>query len=257
MWADMGRKSGRGSLKLKISVVTVCLNAQATIEKTITSVLGQTYQDKEYIIVDGMSGDGTQDIIRRYEHLEEVRFLSQKDTGLYNAMNRGIDLCRGDYILFLNSGDVFVDHEVLARVAERAEAELVYGNVIRVFEKEERLEKYPGKNEAFKLMLMGRMPCHQVIFTKREIMEKYRFDESFRICADFDFMVRCLRERVPMQYVDVTVSRVDCVEGVSSRKENLERMRKEDDRSIRKWFPGWYWVLRGPKGLARRFKKIV
>lgn len=243
-----------GNASLKISVVTVCLNAEATIEQTIESVIGQTFQDKEYLIIDGVSADDTQKIVQKYEYREEIRFFSQKDTGLYNAMNKGIDLCKGDYIIFLNSGDVFVDKDVLARVAEQAKAELVYGNVIRVFEKEERLEKYPGKRTAFKLMLMGRMPCHQVIFTKRETMQRYRFDESFRICADFDFMVRCLRDKVPMQYIDVTVSRVDCVDGVSSQSENLERMRREDDRSIRKWFPGWYWALRGPKGVARRWK---
>lgn len=238
---------------MKISVVTVCLNAQATIAETIESVIGQSFQDKEYIIVDGMSSDGTQEIIRRYEHLEGVRFFARKDTGLYNAMNRGTSLCSGDYIIFLNSGDVFADEDVLARVAAQAKAELVFGNVIRVFEKEERLEKYPGKGVAFRLMLMGKMPCHQAIFTRRETMQKYGFDESFRICADFDFMVRCLKDKVSMQYIDVTVSRVDCVDGVSSQSENLAKMRREDDRSIRKWFPGWYWMLWGAKGVARRW----
>lgn len=241
---------------MKISVVTVCLNAEDTIERTIESVLGQDYGDIEYIIIDGMSEDQTGRILSRYEAIPNVKIVVQKDTGLYNAMNKGIDLCSGDYIIYLNSGDVFTEKKILSQVACRARAEIVFGNVVRVFRERERLEKYQGRWYAFLLMLTGKMPCHQAIFVQREVMIKYRFDENYRICADFDFIVRCLRDKVSMQHVDVTVSRVDCVEGVSSQKENLEQMRVEDDRSIRKNFPGWYWILKMPKAWVRWGKRI-
>lgn len=243
--------------EIKISVVTVCLNTVDTIRGTIESVLGQTYHNLEYVIVDGMSTDGTLEIIREYENNSGVKAVSGKDSGLYNAMNKGIGLCSGDYILFLNSGDVFADKHAVENAAARICGTgselpgLVYGNVIKVYEDKTVTEKYPGKNTVFKLLMMGRMPCHQGIFTKMSIMKRFRFDESYRICADFDFLLRCVHEHVSMQYADVDVSVVDCVAGISSQKANLDKMRAEDDRSIREHYPLLYYLMLVPKKIVR------
>ena len=103
--------------EIKISVVTVCLNTANTIKETVNSVLEQSYGNLEYVIVDGMSTDGTLEIIREYERSFGVKVISDKDSGLYNAMNKGIDLCSGDYILFLNSGDILADKHVVENAA--------------------------------------------------------------------------------------------------------------------------------------------
>ena len=100
--------------KVKISVVTVCYNAADTIVETIESVLGQTCEDMEYLIIDGLSGDGTAELIRKYENDPKVRTVFETDSGLYNAMNKGTDLCCGEYVIFMNSGDQFYDERVLA-----------------------------------------------------------------------------------------------------------------------------------------------
>lgn len=255
--------------RVKISIVTVCLNASDTIAKTIESVLCQTYADWEYVIMDGQSVDGTLEIVHKvtdsYKNSSVIKVFSGKDEGLYQAMNKAIDVCEGDYILFLNSGDVFISCETIAEAAARiAEinvnkpddmVELAYGNVVRICEDGTKLEKYPGKHAVFKLLMMGRMPCHQVIFTRADIMRKYRFDESYRICADFDFLVRCMRGRVRMHYIDTDISKVDCVAGISSQKFNLSQMREEDDKSIKKNYPLYYTLMRPVKWVVRKMKR--
>ncbi len=248
---------------LKISVVTVCLNAVLTIEKTIQSVICQDYKDMEYIIIDGQSVDGTLEVIRKYKSINGVKIITEKDTGLYNAMNKGIDVCSGDYVVFLNSGDVLIDSEVLSKIAGQIEektingktAGLVYGNVIKIYECGSRMEKYPGRYTVFKLLMMGKMPCHQAIFTKLDVLRKYRFDESYKICADFDFLLRCLHDRIRMEYIDVDVSKVDCVMGISSQKANLDRMRAEDDRSIKRYYPVCYLLMWPVKRVVRRIAR--
>lgn len=249
---------------IKISIITVCFNSVQTIQQTIGSVLKQSYPNIEYLIIDGQSTDGTVCIIKEYEPLFEgrMRWVSEKDAGIYNAMNKGIDVCSGDYVIFLNSGDLFADNQVIENAVKQMQdtsevdrAELFYGNVIRCYKEGTRLEKYPEKYIVFRLLMMGRMPCHQGIFTGAAIMRKYRFDESYRICADFDFLVRCLRGHVRMQYLNVNVSIVDCVNGISSQDVNLDKMRAEDDRSIHANYPLFFWVMRIPKMLIRMYKR--
>ena len=250
----------------KISVITVCLNTVNTIRETIESVLWKTYDNIEYLIVDGMSVDGTLDIIRQYEDIQSVKICSGKDNGLYNAMNKGVDLCSGDYVLFLNSGDVFADQDAVSDVVasicgsdaigngwmnKSLLPDIVYGNVTKIYQDKSITEKYPGRNKVFKLLMMGKMPCHQGIFTKTSVLRRFRFDESYKICADFDFLLRCLHAGVRMRYVDVTVSVVDCITGISSQETNIDRMRAEDDRSIRENYPLMYWLMWMPKKIVR------
>lgn len=239
---------------MRVSVITVCLNAEETIEDTIKSVIHQKYHELEYLIIDGKSTDKTLSIISRYSNIPFIKVISQKDTGLYNAMNFGVKQSKGDYIFFLNSGDMFADENVLVRVMEQARGEFVYGNVIRKYKNKTILEKYSGRQKLFWLMLMGKMPCHQAIFVRRELMSRYMFDETFTICADFDFFVRVLKNRVYTQHVNITVSEVDCVSGISSQQSNIDNMRKEDDRSILKNFPIWYICVYIPKWFVRMFK---
>lgn len=254
--------------KMKISIVTVCLNSVDTIAKTIESVLNQTYENLEYVIVDGVSTDGTLDVIKEYESNTKLKIFSEKDNGLYCAMNKGIDLCTGSYILFLNSGDVLNNKTVLADAARQMLEEktmtkvgkgeilpaIFYGNVVRVYEGEQIVEKYAGKHVVFRLLMMGRMPCHQSIFASKQLMQEYRFDESYRICADFDFLVRCLHNHISMRHLDMIVSVVDCVMGISSQSDNLNRMRAEDDKSILKNYPIMYYLMWLPKKVIRCFK---
>ena len=240
---------------MKITVVTVCYQAENTIEETIQSVLAQEYQDMEYLIIDGKSTDRTMDIVRQYADDARMRVISEKDTGLYNAMNKGSREAQGDYIIFLNSGDIFADKNVLADMAPHLIKDIVFGNVVRRFKNREILEKYPGKQVVLWLLLQGKMMSHQVIFTKTTVMRRYGFDETYKITADYDFLVRARRDKCSMQYIDRTVSIVENCEGISSVPANLEQMRKEDDRSLKRNFPGYYYLLKPVKEFARILKK--
>ncbi len=242
--------------KVKISVVTVCYNAADTIVETIESVLGQTCVDMEYVIVDGLSQDGTREIIHRYENRPWVRVVSEADSGLYNAMNKGIDLCCGEYVIFMNSGDQFYDEQVLADMLPYLEQDLVYGNVLRRRADGEEIEKYHGKYKLMLLLLSGRMMSHQSLFTRTEVMRRLRFDEQYRICADYDFVVRAKRQKCSIRYVDRTVSIVENAEGISSQPGNYDIMRREDDTSLRRSYPLLYILIKAPKGLVRCVKRM-
>ena len=242
---------------MKITVVTVCYQAENTIEETIQSVLSQEYQDMEYLIIDGKSTDRTMEIVRQHADDSRMRVISEKDTGLYNAMNKGSKEANGEYIIFLNSGDFFADKRVLTDMAPYLTKDIVFGNVIRRFKDREILEKYPGKQVVLWLLLQGKMMSHQVIFTKTSVMRRYGFDETYRITADYDFLVRARHDKCSMQYVDRTVSIVENCEGISSVSANLEQMRKEDDQSLKRNFPGYYYLLKPVKAAARCIKKCI
>lgn len=236
-----------------ITVVTVCYNSEDTIEETMQSVLCQTYADKEYLIIDGNSSDRTMDIVRKYDTCDCIRAISEPDSGLYDAMNKSLGMAKGDYVIFLNSGDVFCDKNVLQDMSAHLTEDIVYGNVIRRKHNGDIVEKYPGKHKLFWLLLQGKMVSHQVLFTKTDVMRKYGFDESYKITADFNFLVRAVHDKCTLRYVDRNVSIMENREGISARPENLNIMRAEDDRSIKEYFPFLYYVLKPVKAFARKY----
>lgn len=170
----------------KISIVTVCYNAVHTIEQTILSVSNQTYQNIEYIIIDGGSTDGTVEIIKRYESHFSY-WISESDKGIYDAMNKGIKKTSGEWVIFMNSGDLFVDKTVLENVFLRdshsnSEVLVLYGSY-----KEINNDIISNEIKPLNICtLKYKMPfCHQSTFVKGEILKKYLFDSSLRIAADF------------------------------------------------------------------------
>lgn len=242
--------------KIKVSVVTVSYNSSKTIKRTIESVLHQSYENLEYIIVDGASKDGTMTIIGEYVTKYGIKVLSEPDDGLYDAMNKATDLATGDYILFMNSGDIFADDDVIADMEEVLEEkhDLVYGNVIRIKPKGNVIEKYYGKHKIMSLLLQGKMMCHQSIFTRTDIMRQYGFNLEYSITADYDFIMRLMHDKRNLVYVDRTVSVVDNIEGISSSQENLNVMRQQDDYSLKANFPGWYMIVTPIKKIKRLFR---
>lgn len=245
----------------KFSIVTVCLNAEATILETICSVKAQTCLDYEYIIWDGLSKDHTLDIIKANVNMDHTLILTGKDSGLYNAMNRAVEKCSGDYVLFLNSGDSFADENVLADVGDwidkdNSKADIYFGDVLRVREDRTALESYRGAGVLPRLLLAGRMPCHQSIFTKTEIMKRYLFDESYTITADYNFLMKCHRNRHVISHIDRVICYSDCRDGISSRDDNLGEMRRQDDRSMKELYPIWFYLMKPIKAMVRGFKNL-
>lgn len=242
--------------EMKITIATVCFNEEDTIEMTMKSVLSQTYKNIEYLIIDGKSSDSTIDKVKKYISDSRICLVSEEDRGLYHAMNKAAKMCTGEYIIYMNSGDLFHDKKVIEDMQPYLNKDLVYGNVIRNINSGKKTEKYHGRYKIMGLLLIGRMMSHQSLFTKIDIMRQYQFDERFKICADYDFVVRVKKNRCSMQYVDRIVSIVDNMGGISSQIGNYKTMRNEDDRSLKENFPLWYYLLVGPKAMVRFVKEI-
>lgn len=184
---------------MKISVVTVCFNSADTIQGTIRSVLSQTYPEVEHIVVDGASTDGTLEVIARYrDRLAKV--VSEPDGGIYDAMNKGIELASGEVIGFLNADDVYADDEVLTRVAGCIEGEgldALYGDVgfFRSASPEVTVRRYRSVRFRPDRIAWGWMPAHPTLFVRRAVFERYgNFRTDYRIAGDFEFVARVFHE---------------------------------------------------------------
>ncbi len=196
---------------MKISIITATYNSAATVRDTFDSVLRQGYKDYELVVVDGASKDSTLDIIREYEPRFEgrMKWKSEPDKGLYDAMNKGIARATGDVIGILNSDDFYTSDDVLetiARVLEQGSADAVYGDIHYV--QDEDLTKcvryYSSKGFSRERMMQGWMPAHPSFYCRREVYQQYGlFDTSFRVAADFEQLLRLIYiHGIKTQYVE-------------------------------------------------------
>ena len=190
-----------------ISVVTVVRNRVDHIEKTISGVLEQTYPNVEYIVIDGASTDGTVDVLRRYDDRIDY-WASEPDAGIYDAMNKALDLISDPeaYVIFANSDDRFYTPFALERlVTGGGGADLVYGRMVLTDGDAVTLQ---GREVELN-DLAGETLCHPATLVKRRVFDEVgRFDTSFRIAGDYDFLVRCFAQPVTTRYVPEIVSRM-------------------------------------------------
>lgn len=179
---------------MRLSVVTVCLNSQDTIRDTIESFLSQTHPDKEMVVVDGVSTDDTLKVVASYGS-PDIRVISEPDTGLWDAMNKGFRLFSGEAMTFLNSDDTFHDEHVLARVAAAlAEADIAYGDIQMVTNhaNKEVVREWRAGHYGPKSFQLGWQPPHPGFFARRAIVEQTGgFDLSYA-AADYDWMLRAM-----------------------------------------------------------------
>ena len=222
--------------KIKVSVITVCYNAEKVIDHTIQSVIKQEYADVEYIIVDGASEDGTLDIIKKYAKDDRLRYISEPDHGIYDAMNKGIALSTGDYLEFLNAGDTFVDNKVVASVVAKIKetsADILYGNIIYQYpDGSTNVRRYGQFCSGLFYYLLGDCINHQAIFTKRDCFRNNIFDTSYLICADREWMIRVKKEGKNFKAMNELICFYSLDEESASVK-HKGKYEKEADRCIR------------------------
>ena len=204
---------------MKISIITVCYNSAATIEKTIISIKNQTYTDIEYIIVDGNSKDDTLNIIKRHENII-TKWVSEPDSGLYDAMNKGVAMATGDVIGILNSDDTFYSDNVLADVAAfhiGNNIDASVGNIIQHNDKGSVVRVYSSKNWKPEKLKIGFMPPHPSIFFKKELFGKFGdYSLNFKIGADYELITRFfLKNNISWKYSGITTTAM-LVGGLSS-----------------------------------------
>jgi glycosyltransferase involved in cell wall biosynthesis len=185
---------------MKLSIITVVYNNQRTIENAIQSVLSQSYQNLEYIIIDGKSTDGTIEIINSYRD-KITYFISESDRGIYDAMNKGITLASGDIIGLLNSDDLFADSEVLKDVMSYFQSDekldILYGDLVYV--KRDRINKIVRKwisRQYFPLFYeRGNVPPHPTLFVRSKVYKEAGvFILSYKLAADYEFMLRVFKK---------------------------------------------------------------
>lgn len=193
---------------MKISIVTATFNSGATLRDTIESVLSQDYHDFEHIIIDGGSKDNTLEIIKEYEpqFKGRLKWISEPDKGIYDAMNKGIKMATGNIIGILNSDDFFSTNKILSLIAkEIPNFDAVYGDIHYVNDSDlnKPVRYYSSDGFAPWKMIMGFMPAHPSFYCKKEIYDKVGlFDTSFKIAADFEFLLRAIYvNRINTNYI--------------------------------------------------------
>lgn len=193
---------------MKISIITACYNSEKTIRDTIESVLGQTCTDYEYIVVDGASKDGTLSIIKEYEQRfgGKMRYISEKDNGIYDAMNKGIRMASGDVIGILNSDDFYLDNNVLMDInkAFDGSVDAICGNLYFVDWEDTDKVVRTWKGSEPKSFKSGWHPAHPTFYAKKELYDRYGlFDTSFDVSADFELMLRFVeKHKAKIKYID-------------------------------------------------------
>ena len=200
---------------MKYSIITVNYNNKEGLRKTIESVIHQTFRDFEYIIIDGGSTDGSADILKEYDN-KFTYWVSEKDTGIYNAMNKGIAKATGEYLNFMNSGDCYYDENVLQNIVDnRLESDMIVG-------RDYWYNPQTGKDFATILPLRiemftfykGSLP-HQSTFFKRSLFDKYQYDETLKVVADWKFYIqKIIDEGCSVSYYNDVICRKDAEDGV-------------------------------------------
>lgn len=205
---------------MKLSIITINLNDEKGLKKTIDSVISQTFTDYEFIIIDGKSTDGSVDLIRQHED-KITYWVSEKDSGIYNAQNKGIKKAKGEYLYFLNSGDALCANDVLGKVFGNDPHEaFICGSFYMEKGGELKAEtSYKDKDWNMAIYdLFANFLCHQAFFIHRSNFEKYGlYDESLRVVADWKLFFQGIAlDRRPVKYVDEFIV-IYNMEGFSSQ----------------------------------------
>jgi len=239
----------------KLTVITIVYNNVRDIERTMLSVLGQTYGNIEYIIIDGLSNDGTLQVIGKYKN-RISKFISEKDKGIYDAMNKGLAIATGDYVIFMNSGDEFYDAGTVTAVfASANDADIYYGETEMIDDAGQSLGQRRHKAPAkftWRGFKYGMSISHQAIYIKRALTEPY--DSRYQLSADIDWIIRAAKKAKIIVNVNRYVAKY-LVGGMSKKK---HRQSLEERFDIMKRYYGlaptilnhvviafnlgWYWL---------------
>jgi glycosyltransferase involved in cell wall biosynthesis len=229
-------------MKRTVSIVTVTLNACEDLRQTLASVHSQTYSPIEHVVIDGCSVDGTLDLIKKQDGAVD-KWLSENDTGPYDAMNKGLDMASGEYVWFLNAGDTIAADDTLEQVmADAEDADIVYGNAERVDENgycRPWHKSTPKTSDvSAKSFATGMVICHQALLVRRTMAP--HFNVRWTVCADIDWAIRCLNRTTSVRNVDSLICKF--LDGGISSKYRMKGLIERFD------------ILRGHFGLRKTLK---
>lgn len=220
-----------------ISIITINYNNHLGLECTVESVQNQTYTNFEHIIIDGGSADGSKEYLESQN--DKINYwISEPDNGIYNAMNKGIKVAKGEYLFFLNSGDDFVNSKALQSIAQSLSGEdIIYFNINQVSNREEIKVKRVPSELSFSYLYHD-LPPHQSTFIKKKLFNDYgNYDESLKIVADWKFLILALlKYNATYKHIDKVFTNF-YLGGVSSNSESFKLMQAEREIVLNKEFP--------------------
>lgn len=226
---------------MKVSIITATYNSSSTIDKCVKSVLNQTYLDIEYIIVDGCSSDNTLSIIKELsKDFSNVKISSERDKGIYDALNKGIAKASGDIIGFVHSDDFLAKKTIIdtmVKTFQEKRVDGIYGNLhyVAYDNPKKVIRNWVSEPFHYKLLKRGWMPAHPTLYLKKELYNiNGGFDLSYKIAADYDFILRIFKQKdLKFYYLPVTIMKMR-MGGVSNKNvKNIIQKTKEDYRAIK------------------------
>lgn len=223
---------------MKVSLITVCFNSDKTITDTIQSVISQTYSNIEYIIVDGKSTDKTVDIIKSHDnHIS--KWISEKDSGIYNAFNKGIQMASGDLIGFVHSDDELYSNDVVEEVVKtikKTNTDSLYADGIYVNDRGKRVRNWISKEFKYSKLKRGWMPLHPTFYVKKLIYDKYgSFDETKKVSSDYQLVLEFLyKNKITTCYLNKYIIKMKDGGNSTSFKNMFKKFR--EDLSIMKQY---------------------
>lgn len=239
-----------------ISVVIVTYNCETLIEETLESVLIQDYENKEIIIIDGKSSDDTLRKINNKLYKTNVQhsILSENDNGIYDAMNKGINLSNGEIIYFLNAGDYLNGSDILCKIIaimKKDDLHILYGDA-ELIKNNESIGFFKNNSSLMKQIILKGI-CHQTIFAKKSSFENNNFDTNYKISSDFNWLVKCLNKKMKFRYTPITICKYD-ITGVSSNLNGQRIGAKEYKDIIKKNINGVYRLIGTIKAYRLKYK---
>lgn len=234
------------------SIITVVLNDINNLKKTIDDIKKQSCCDYEYIIVDGESTDGTLEFLQEIaSNNKNIRYISEKDTGIYNAMNKGIEMAQGEYILFLGAGDVLYNDNTLLEVKKASGTDVIYG--YGIYSSGPLQGKRIGAKLSLKSFLIDEVAAHQAVYVKTTTMKKYLFQDKYKVQADQDALMHMYKDGCSFRFLNKPLCFYDGL-GFSSREEFHEQNILDRVSMLKKYYPLLYkirvaghWILTGKK----------
>lgn len=197
--------------QIPVTIITVCRNHAKQLERTIQSVESQTWQDKEYLVIDGASTDETMEVIQRHQ-ASITRWVSEPDQGIYDAMNKGVRMAQGEWVIFMNAGDTFASDDTLREVfGSPQDADVIYGDVI----KGGHVKKAEAPHNAHRMFF-----CHQSAFVRTSCLRAFPFDTTHRMSADFKQIKQLYLSGKTFKQLDFPVANFD-TQGVSNTSRSM------------------------------------
>lgn len=247
---------------MNLSIITVNFNNRAGLQRTIDSLICQTWKEYEWIIIDGGSTDGSLELIEQYQH-HFTYWCSEPDQGVYHAMNKGVAKANGEYVNFLNSGDIYFDETVLQKINDlHSKADIISGKAVRL-DNHKPLYEFDG---SLFLQLYETTISHQGAFIKRALLNTYPYDESLKIVSDWKFWLQTIiMDHVGVDITDVVVVKQDMT-GISTSQNSRSKELDQHERKkvldvffpvlLRKELDNYLSIKRSPLAIYGGFLKI-